>query len=268
MELLEKQAPKTVANFLNYVENDAYTLSIFHRSVPGFVIQGGGFRIVASNDDTSLIPVETLDPVENEFGISNTRGTVAMAKLDGDPNSATSQWFVNLADNSGSPAHLDTQNGGFTVFGRILYEGMQIFDAIENLPTTDLGGPLTDIPVIDFNESQLRVENLVRINDVKIHDVTGIFNDDILSFAVDTGDNNFFDVKLQLVSVEPNIVFELDFASILSLSSAPANSATFSAQDKTLLIPSVIVNETTIVNNVVMSLTDPAIFQFTLVSME
>jgi len=113
IELFGAEAPLTVRNFLNYVESGRYNASMIHRSVPGFVIQGGGFFL---NGDT-IEPVKTDAAMPNEFGISNLRGTVAMAKLGENPNSATSQWFINLKDNT---ADLDSENGGYTVFGRVL----------------------------------------------------------------------------------------------------------------------------------------------------
>ena len=143
MELLDQDAPKTVANFLNYIENNRYDKTFIHRSMPGFIIQGGGF----SFEDGNGVSVPTFPPVENEFKVSNTRGTVAMAKLSGEPDSATSQWFINTADNSGN---LDGQNGGFTVFARVTGNGMDVVDAIEQLPTINAGGPFGDLPVIDF----------------------------------------------------------------------------------------------------------------------
>src|SRR5712691_10743023 len=85
-------APYTVVNFLSYLKKDAYTNSVFHRSVPGFIIQGGGYQL-----QNHAVVATAQDPaVRNEFKISNTRGTLAMAKLGNDPNSATSQWFFNL----------------------------------------------------------------------------------------------------------------------------------------------------------------------------
>lgn len=194
-----------------------------------------------------------------------------MAKLGNDPDSATSQWFVNLADNS---TNLDFQNGGFTVFAKILSGGMAVFDAIAALQRVDfgndfLGGAFSRTPAVNFNGSQsFQIENFVLIDKVELHDVTGIFNDNALSFVVETSNNSFFDVQLQLVAVEPDIVFELDTTSISSLPAGSANMATFSVQDRTLLISSIMVNKTTIVSNVVMLLTDPANFQFTLVSFE
>ena len=97
LELLTEEAPVTVSNFLSYVSDGAYDESFIHRSVPGFVIQGGGFAFVV--DRASAIP--SHPPIGNEFdpSRSNVRGTVAMAKVGADPNSATNQWFINLAGN-------------------------------------------------------------------------------------------------------------------------------------------------------------------------
>ena len=114
-------APGHVENFLNYVNDGDYSNSFFHRSVPGFIIQAGGFAY--SNQQFSYVPADPAVP--NEFNLSNVRGTVAMAKLGSDPDSATNQWFINLADNA---ANLDNQNGGFTVFGTVT-SGMAIADA-------------------------------------------------------------------------------------------------------------------------------------------
>ncbi len=135
---LVDDAPITTANFLQYVTDGFYNGTIFHRVVPGFVIQGGGFL------PGNVQPAGLRPPIQNEFSPdrSNVRATVAMAKLGGNPDSATSQFFVNLADNS---ANLDNQNGGFTVFARVI-EGMDVVDAIAAVP---LNGeqPVTDVIV-------------------------------------------------------------------------------------------------------------------------
>ena len=127
--LFDDIAPITVANFLSYVDDGAYNSSFIHRSIPGFVIQGGGYRYYNSK----YYYVTKKDPIVNEFHLSNLRGTIAMAKVDGDPNSATSQWFFNLADNSA----LDTQNGGFTVFGQVTEQSLAVLDAIAALNVYD-----------------------------------------------------------------------------------------------------------------------------------
>ncbi|MFQ5423672.1 MAG: peptidylprolyl isomerase, partial [Phycisphaerae bacterium] len=128
-------APITTSNFLQYVVDDFYDGTIFHRIVADFVVQGGGFL------PDMVQPDGLRDPIMNEFSParSNLRGTVAMAKLGNDPDSATSQFFVNLADNS---SNLDNQNGGFTVFARVV-EGMEVVDAIAAVPVAN------DVPVDD-----------------------------------------------------------------------------------------------------------------------
>ena len=135
--LYDAAAPRTVANFLAYVNSGKYVNSFVHRSVPGFVIQGGGF---AWNDaNAAPFAIATNAPIANEFNVArpNRRGTIAMAKIGGDPNSATSQWFINLADNS-TPLNVD--NGGYTVFGEITAGSMAVVDAIARLPRVDAGG--------------------------------------------------------------------------------------------------------------------------------
>ncbi len=129
--LLDEATPRTVANFLAYVRRGAYDNSFFHRLATGFVLQGGGFTI------PPLTKITADPPVVNEFSAtrSNLRGTVAMAKLGGNPNSATSEWFVNLANNA---ANLDNQNGGFTVFGRVTTPSMVTVDRIGALNGVDV----------------------------------------------------------------------------------------------------------------------------------
>lgn len=127
--LFNSATPGTVTNFMNYVNSGKYNDMAFHRSIPGFVLQSGGFRGTGQN--TQFNSVLPSPPILNEPGLSNIRGTVAMAKVGGNPDSATSQFFVNTGNNA---SNLDYQNGGFTVFGRVAGSGMSIVDAINNLP--------------------------------------------------------------------------------------------------------------------------------------
>jgi cyclophilin family peptidyl-prolyl cis-trans isomerase len=130
MALFDIDTPATVANFMNYVNRGDYDGTFIHRSVPGFVLQMGGYVFTPDEGDffgSGSVRIETDDPVVNEPGISNVRGTIAMAKLAGDPDSATSEFFFNLADNS---ENLDNQNGGFTVFGEVTGNGMKTIDRI------------------------------------------------------------------------------------------------------------------------------------------
>jgi cyclophilin family peptidyl-prolyl cis-trans isomerase len=174
--LYGQQKPITVANFMKYIDQGRYFVtnanpqqsaqSFVHRSDPGFVIQGGGF--MQSLDSSNTYAVLTFPPIQNEPGISNKRGTIAMAKLSGDPNSATSQWFINLADNGGAPRNLDTQNGGYTVFGRVRNDTMTVADAIAALPIIDGSGnntpPFNELPVRNYTSpNPVRFANLVTV---------------------------------------------------------------------------------------------------------
>ena len=144
-----RTTPLTAANFLAYANAGRYTNTIIHRSIANFMIQGGGFtQPTAASNVTGGYPatIAQFAAVQNEFGNSNIRGTIAMAKLGNDPNSATNQWFFNTADNSGN---LDNQNGGFTAFGRVLGTGMGVVDALAAIPkyNADGGGVFSDLPL-------------------------------------------------------------------------------------------------------------------------
>jgi cyclophilin family peptidyl-prolyl cis-trans isomerase len=145
LQLLDAEAPLSVANFLAYVNAGDYQDVFFHRSVANFVVQGGGFRWVAGSASCCQA-VTSRGKVKNEFSAmrSNLRGTVAMAKVGSDPDSATSQWFVNLGNNA---ANLDQQNGGFTVFARVTIPSMAAVDRIAALPIVNAGAPYNELPV-------------------------------------------------------------------------------------------------------------------------
>ena len=153
IELLDETAPLTVANFLGYVARNDFNGTYLHRVVDNFVVQGGAYRFKLFEGP---IDIPTGETVVNEFGASNLRGTVAMAKVDGNPDSATNQWFVNLADNSGN---LDANNGGFTVFGTVLGDGMAVLDAIDALPFVSLGAKAPNAPTSYCNRAPYRVHS-------------------------------------------------------------------------------------------------------------
>lgn len=137
LELADEEAPQHVANFLRYVDMGFYSGTVFHRVQADFVVQGGGL-------DRELKLRSTLPPVANESrnGLRNERGTVAAARTE-DPDSARSQFFVNLVDNTSLDAGRDA---GYTVFGRVT-EGMEVFDAIGRLPTEAAGPFPADVPM-------------------------------------------------------------------------------------------------------------------------
>jgi len=165
MALFSNRTPVSRQNFLNYVTDGDYINSFIHRSSPGFVIQGGGVRVNAGN---ALEYVPTDPPIVNEFGVSNTLGTVSMAKTEGDPNSATSQWFVSLGANS---ANLDAQNGGFTVFGRITISTLgnaQIFGDTSTFPIFNYGSPLDQLPLFYTHTTSLQITELIMFTSVSL----------------------------------------------------------------------------------------------------
>ncbi|MCW8870565.1 MAG: peptidylprolyl isomerase [Proteobacteria bacterium] len=137
VEMFDDEAPNTVANFLNYVNDGDYDNSIFHRLSYGFVLQGGQYY----SNGNSLQNIPADPPVINEFGVSNTKYTIAMAKLSNDPNSATNNFYFNLADNS---TNLDNQNGGFTVFGKVI-RGHDVIDNMASLIN------INSFPLYDYN---------------------------------------------------------------------------------------------------------------------
>jgi cyclophilin family peptidyl-prolyl cis-trans isomerase len=126
IELFENKAPITVKNFLTYVDEKHFDGTVFHRVIPNFMIQGGGL-------DEKFNEKKTRDPIKNESsnGLSNKRGTIAMARTN-DPDSATSQFFINVVDNE----RLDRSaaNAGYCVFGKVI-EGMDVVDAIRKVKT-------------------------------------------------------------------------------------------------------------------------------------
>ena len=158
--LLPDVAPITVANFLKYANRGSYNNSIIHRSVRGFVIQGGGYQWTNSQP----VEIPSDGPIQNEYNISNTRGTIAMAKLGDNPNSATTQWFFNLGNNSGN---LNNQNGGFTVFGRVTNNaGLLIMDRIANVQVYNFGSPFDQLPLVNFNGAQVQDSNVIMIRSI------------------------------------------------------------------------------------------------------
>ena len=169
INLFDQTTPVTVQNFLSYVSSGRYDGTVIHRSVPGFVIQGGGFTF---DQQLPLKAVASNAAIINEPKWSNVRATVAMAKQANNPNSATNQWFINLANNA---ANLNVQNGGFTVFGQISSQDMAVVDAIAALPRFSFPGiselPLQNYSADDASDNKpLVAANLITIESVVVVD--------------------------------------------------------------------------------------------------
>jgi cyclophilin family peptidyl-prolyl cis-trans isomerase len=155
IELFEDKSPITVKNFLSYVDDKFYDGTVFHRVIPDFMVQGGGF-------ESGMKQKKTKDPIKNESGngLSNTAGTLAMARTN-DPNSATSQFFINVGDNS----RLDKFGGGYCVFGKVI-DGMDVVNKIKGVKT----GTKKQKIEVDGKEVEVPHQN-VPVDDVVIKSV-------------------------------------------------------------------------------------------------
>lgn len=178
VELYDNTTPQTVANFLAYVEDESYNNTFFHRLVPGFILQGGGFSV----DENKMInPIAQKPSVANEPVLANVRGTIAMAKQSNRPNSATNQWFFNLNNNT---QNLDNQNEGFTVFGQVT-QGMDVINAIAAITGFDqtVNTVLRDAPLRDWTEGNIFAEHVIVIERIVVLNADPNSADDLMPTA-------------------------------------------------------------------------------------
>jgi cyclophilin family peptidyl-prolyl cis-trans isomerase len=191
IDLFDKTAPRTVANFFNYITSNRYDNTIFHRLAANFVLQGGGFQFNRTGTTTTLPNVPADPSVQNEFGRSNTLGTVAMAKLPSNPDTATNQFFFNLANNT----NLDTQNGGFTVFGQLASAADRaIVTSLSQLTRTDASGgdpnsPFNEVPTANYPSATNFPTDLTAANVVLLQDVKVIKRDEFLRYSIVSNTN-------------------------------------------------------------------------------
>ena len=166
IELYDHDKPVTVQNFLRYIQSGVYEDGFAHRLAPGFVVQGGGYWITNRfSTNWNVVPMPTFAPITNEFAVgprlSNVFGTIAMAKLSGDTNSATSQWFINLANNSSLDAA--NSNNLFVVFGRVIqgtnilnrFNSFQYWSGTQtsNFVYQGYASPFNSLPLLKFTST-------------------------------------------------------------------------------------------------------------------
>jgi len=150
IELDKAKAPKTVDNFVQYVKDGHYNGTVFHRVIPNFMIQGGGMTADMAEKKTRE-PI----PLESKNGLSNVRGSIAMART-GDPNSATSQFFINVQDNPRLDAANARDGNGYAVFGKVI-SGMEVVDKIRVVPTSSKGMH-NDVPMAPVTINKATIE--------------------------------------------------------------------------------------------------------------
>ena len=153
IELHSDKAPKTVANFLQYVDDGFYKNTVFHRVIPNFMVQGGGF-----DTDLNQKPTRSPIPIESDTGLKNDIGTIAMARTS-DPNSATAQFFINVAKNDFLNFNAPNASGyGYAVFGKVI-KGMEVVNKIASTPTGSSGPFSRDVP-----KTNIIIQDITRIS--------------------------------------------------------------------------------------------------------
>ncbi len=273
IELFDTVTPVTVKNFLNYVNRGTFNGSYFHRLEKGFVLQGGGYRF---QPFVGPIALQQDAPIVNEFKVSNTRGTVAMAKMGGDPNSATNQWFVNLADNN---VNLDAQNGGFTAFGRVLGNGMNVLDTINaQAGIFSLGQTHTQLPLANYEAfTVVKASNFITMTTQVVQrfsEALAVFESQSgkLMLTIDGGEAlGVHSLHMSLLTDRPGVVLRLLPDTMIALAIKPVGAATFTTADNKIRIPSLEVNNNgnvSIYKNVVLGLSNAQAWEFTLESFE
>ena len=218
VELYDQDKPATVANFLHYLNAGRFQNVFLHRCIPGFILQGGRYLTANPQDLGFLTPETTLawntpfDAVTNEFSVgrrlSNTNWTIAMARIGGQTNSATSEWFFNLANNP----FLDNVDGGFTVFGHVvggtnvlgffntLVKNFGVIDMRNYVGNTGFGTVFSDLPVAYYGQAPPRINQLYYV------DIS------VLNVQVRLGANRSREISWNSVAGRPNIVeFTVDF---------------------------------------------------------
>ena len=173
-----QSTPITSNNFIQYVNDGSFDNTFIHRLVSDFVIQSGGYKVLTDSSEAgfSVSTIQSKGEIINEPGNANFIGSIAMAKISGKPNSATSEWFINLSDNN----NLDTQNEGFTVFGHILGDGINNplllnQTGIDTYPLelqfTNTTVQLPAVPLLNLDSSGLKIDNFFIINEIKSVDI-------------------------------------------------------------------------------------------------
>lgn len=288
LELYDDQTPVSVENFLQYLEKGAYSRGIVHRlDNDNQVIQGGMIRYLGDCTEGVLINCSTDwtqsdDPIKNESGIPNTRGTLAYART-ADVDSATSQWFINTGDNPAFDNRIDEESGepitGYAVFGRVLGDGMQVVDRITELETRMLDQrllpqfPMRDVTVPYPFESSLVMYSMHEIE--RYTEALNVFEfqSGRLSLTADVAGTGPLSLQMVMVGTDPQPIFEVDQDTMVVMAFTPEGNGGFGheADPAILRVPTIEINENGTIyhmHNVVFRLIDEARLRFQLISFE
>jgi peptidyl-prolyl cis-trans isomerase A (cyclophilin A) len=261
VELFEDIAPITTRNFLNYVRSDSYQSTIIHRAEPGFVLQTGK---ISSNEVANTIePILKGSPITLEYQLPNVFGSIAMART-ALPDSATSEWFVNLADNT---AILGEENsGGYAVFGRVIGNGMAVIQKIENLKRDRYINEIPfDVPVIDYSGSGLNVKNFVNLKVIEIVAPNYFDNSDgTLHIKVDAGTAGFAELTFNVFQSAPDVIVKLE--TVEKLPDTTPKIAVFTESSGEMILPELVIDGIVVGRELVFSLINADQFLFQLTS--
>jgi peptidyl-prolyl cis-trans isomerase A (cyclophilin A) len=261
IELFEDDAPITARNFLNYVRSDSFQSTIIHRAEPGFVIQTGK---ISSNESTNVIePILKGSPISLEYKLPNVLGSVGMARA-ASPDSATSEWFVNLADNTTILG--ESNDGGYAVFGRIIGDGMTVIRKIENLNRDKyIAEEPFDVPVINYSGSGLKVANFVNLKVSEIIAPNYFDNaDSSLNIKVDAGSAGYAKLTFSISQSTPNIIVKLE--KVEEMPESTPKIAVFTESSGQMILPELVIDGVIVGRELVFSLIDADQFLFQLIS--
>jgi len=287
IELYDDETPISVENFMHYVEQGAYARGVVQRLDTGDnVIQGGMVRYLGDCIDDILQPdcstdwVETIDPIKNESGIANTRGTLAYART-ANVDSATSEWFINIEDNPSFDDLVDEESGeaiqGYAVFGQVLGDGMEVVDRIRELEVTGVSDMFGTFPLRDIGHGPLE-PNLVMYNIHEVGRYTSALNvfehqSRRFSVTVDIYGQGPYSMQMVMAVDQAQPIFEVDPDTLITLAITPEGAGGFGheADPAILHVPVIEVNDHGRVyemRNAVFRLLDDASLRFQLISHE
>ncbi len=273
LEIDEESAPVTGGNFLNYVRSGRYNNTFIHGAVGGSLIRGGGYTYTNCADGPQRIELDDTIPLE-DTGLSNLDGTIAALRPASELNGATSEWFINLGADPG----LDTQDGGYAVFGRVLGDGLNVVRNISLANLVRLGFFL-ETPTSNYFQStvncqQFSRDNLILVRMAVVNEdslaATANFDEpsELLEVNVDLGADGFIRVPfaVTLSGEQPTISARLE--SVVDLQEPVPNMASYDANSGRLTLPSIGIDGEVRYRNVVFELSDATSSTFVLRSFE
>ena len=273
LEIDEESAPLTGGNFLNYVRSGRYKNTFIHGAIGGSLIRGGGYTFANCADGPQRIELDDPIPLE-DTGLSNLDGTIAALRPSSDINGATSEWFINLGADTG----LDTQDGDYAVFGRVLGDGLNVVRNISLANLVRLGFFL-ETPTSNYFQSTVNCQQFSRDNLILV--LMAVVNEDslaatasfdavseLLEVNVDLGKEGFIRVPFAVSVSDEQTIISARLESAVDLHQPVPNMASYDANSGRLTVPSIGIDGEISFRNIVFELSDATSATFVLRSIE